>query len=68
MKNDHLLQKIGFALFVLSIVCRVLSKILYGGISQILSDMQLLFIPALLAWSMGFFISEGKKRRKKKES
>jgi len=62
MRNSNLLQKIGFFFVGVSIVSKVLSKILHGEISQIFWDMQLIGFLGVIVWAVGFFIQEGKKK------
>tara|TARA_R110000764_G_scaffold239405_1_gene338783 strand:+ start:134 stop:373 length:240 start_codon:yes stop_codon:yes gene_type:complete len=68
MKFGKVLQIIGYVLFGIGVVARIVSRLSDGETSDMLSDFQLLKFLGFVFWITGFAIMEIRKRRTKNKS
>jgi len=63
MKFGKALQNIGYVLFGIGVIAKIVERLSDGEISDMLSDFQLVKLLGLVFWISGFAIMEVRKRR-----
>ncbi|WP_396632022.1 hypothetical protein [Maribacter sp. R86514] len=67
MKFGKALQNIGYVLFGIGVIAKIVTRLSDGETSDMLSNFQLLKLLGLVFWISGFAIMEIRKRRTKNE-
>jgi len=67
MKFGKALQIIGYVLFGIGVIAKIVTRLSDGETSDMLSDFQLLKLLGLVFWISGFAIMKVRKRRIKNE-
>ncbi len=68
MKNKNLLQKIGFILFIIGVVGRLLSRILGEEVKETLRLVPLIALAGIVLWVIGYFTERSKVKNQPEES